>query len=156
MADPRRPGRRGDAEWWSEFDFGTGARQSLRVRRIYSEKTAYQELDVFDSATLGRVLVLDGIVQTTQADEFIYHEMIVNVPLCGRPGADRGEPARVLIIGGGDGGALREVLLHDEVERCVMVEIDRAVVDAAAKHVGIHGSYDDARVELVIGDGSAW
>jgi spermidine synthase len=142
------------AEWWSEFDFKTGIRQSLRVRRVHSEKTPYQELEVFDSDFLGRVLVLDGIVQTSQADEFMYHEMIVHVPLLGRPGARTGAPASVLIIGGGDGGALREVLVHDEVERAVMVELDRAVVEASAKHVGINGDYDDPRVELVIGDGS--
>ncbi len=159
MSEPRGSGRGGPgapAEWWSEYDFGIGMRQSLLVRRVHSEKTPYQELEVFESDQLGRILVLDGIVQTTQADEFMYHEMIVNVPLLGRPGASTGSPASVLIIGGGDGGALREVLRHEEVERAVMVEIDRAVVEASARHVGINGDYDDPRADLVIGDGSAF
>jgi spermidine synthase len=154
--DPERRGAVAPAEWWNEYDFGTQSRQSLRVRRVHSEKSPYQEIEVFESEYLGRVLVLDGIVQTTQADEFVYHEMIVNVPLLGRPGAKDGPPASVLIIGGGDGGALREVLRHDEVERVVMVEIDRAVVEASARHVGINGDYDDPRAELVIGDGSTF
>jgi spermidine synthase len=159
MSEPRGAGRGRPvepAEWWSEYDFESGTRLSLRVRRVHSEKTPYQEMEIFDSDYLGRVLVLDGIVQTTQADEFMYHEMIVNVPLLGRPGAKTGSPASVLIIGGGDGGALREVLRHEEVERAVMVEIDRAVVEASAQHVGIQGDYDDPRAELVIGDGSAF
>jgi spermidine synthase len=159
MSKPGDAGRTGPVapgEWWSEHDFGTGTRQSLRVRPVHSEKTPYQEMQIFESDQLGRVLVLDGIVQTTQADEFMYHEMIVNVPLLGRPGARTGSPASVLIIGGGDGGALREVLRHDGVERAVMVEIDRAVVEASARYVGINGDYDDPRAELVIGDGSAF
>jgi spermidine synthase len=149
------PGKPGSPEriWWSEYDFGTGARQSLLVRPLHSEKTPFQQLDVFESEFLGRVLALDGIVQTTQADEFIYHEVITGIPLFGRPGA-RERRASVLIIGGGDGGVLRQLLVHDDVERVVMVEIDRAVVEATAEHVGIHGDYDDPRAELRIQDGS--
>jgi spermidine synthase len=154
--DAEREGLLAAADWWREYDFGTGTCQSMRVRRVHSEKTPYQELEVLESDFLGRVLVLDGIVQTSQADEFMYHEMLVHVPLLGRPGAWTGAPASVLIIGGGDGGALREVLSHDVVERAVMVEIDRAVVEVSAKHVGINGDYDDPRAELVIGDGSTF
>ncbi len=145
----RRP-----TELWHEHDFGTGIRPGFDVRRLYAETTPYQQLEVFEHDYLGRMLILDGIVQTTTADEFIYHEMMVHVPLLGRPAA--AEPASVLIIGGGDGGVLREVLRHECVRRVVMVEIDAAVVEACKKYIGIHGDYDDPRAELVIGDGFAY
>jgi len=140
------------AQWWHEFDFGAGISLSLDARLLHEERTEYQLLQVFEHARLGRVLALDGIIQTTQADEFIYHEMMAHVPLLGGSRV----PRRVLIVGGGDGGMLREVLLHASIERVVMVEIDRAVVEACAKHVEIHGDYDDPRVELIFGDASAY
>ena len=148
----RREGR--PTELWHEYDFESGIRAGYEVRRLYAETTPYQKLEVFEHDFLGRMLALDGIVQTTTRDEFIYHEMMVHVPLLGRPAAD--EPASVLIIGGGDGGVLREVLRSDLVRRVVMVEIDAAVIEACKKYVGIHGDYDDPRAELVIGDGFAY
>lgn len=138
--------------WWHDFDFGTGMAIALDARELHREQTDFQLMQVFEHDFLGRVLALDGIIQTTLADEFIYHEMIAHVPLLGRA-----RPARsVLIIGGGDGGVLREVLLHAQVERAVMVEIDRAVVETTAKLLGLHGNYDDPRAELVIDDAAAW
>jgi spermidine synthase len=138
--------------WWHDFDFGTGVSIALDARELHSEQTEYQHLQVFEHDSLGRVLVLDGIIQATQADEFTYHELIAHVALLGRARP----PRRVLIIGGGDGGVLREVLRHEFVERAVMVEIDRAVVEASAKYLGIHGNYDEPRAELVIDDAAAW
>ncbi|GIX48332.1 MAG: polyamine aminopropyltransferase [Candidatus Tectimicrobiota bacterium] len=138
--------------WWYEHDFFVGIRQGLQVRLLYTERSPYQKIEVYEHALLGRILVLDDILQTTQADEFVYHEMLAQVPLLGQ----REAPVSVLIIGGGDGGVLREVLRHAWVQRVVMVEIDERVVRVAAEYLGINGNYDDPRVELRFEDGSAY
>jgi len=124
--------------------------QEFRIDKLYFEhKTDFQHLIVFHNAQLGRVMTLDGVVQTTEADEFIYHEMMVHVPLFAH-----GSAKRVLIIGGGDGGMLREVLKHP-IEHVTQVEIDQTVVDMAKEYLPNHsaGSYDDPRLNLVIADG---
>ena len=124
--------------------------QEFRVDRVYFEnKTPHQHLTIFHNATLGRVMTLDGVVQTTEADEFVYHEMMAHVPLIAH-----GAARRVLIIGGGDGGMLREVVRHP-VEAVTQVEIDQSVVDMAKQYLPRHsaGAYDDPRLELVIDDG---
>ena len=97
-------------------------------------------------------MVLDDIVQTTEGDEFIYHEMLAHVPLFAHGGTAR----RVLIVGGGDGGMLREVVRHRDVERAVQVEVDAGVVETCRKHLPNHsaGAFDDPRVEVVIADGA--
>ena len=134
---------------WYEQTHGTGVTQAIDLRRIHAETSAFQEIEVYDHADFGRVLVLDGTVQLSQADEFIYHEMAVHVALLGR----RRERARVLIVGGGDGGILREVLRHRFVERVVMVEIDQRVVEVSNRLVGVQGDYADPRVTLLYDDG---
>ncbi len=118
-------------------------------RPIYAGKTEFQTVEVFENAVLGRVLALDGIVQTTERDEFVYHEMLVH-PAMFAHGAAR----RVLIIGGGDGGAIEELLKHP-VERVTMVEIDAQVIELCRAHLpSICGdAFDDPRLDLVIGDG---
>lgn len=124
--------------------------QDFRIDKMYFEsKTEHQHLMIFHNAYLGRVMTLDGVVQTTEADEFIYHEMMTHIPMLAH-----GEAKCVLIIGGGDGGMLREVLKHD-VEHVTQVEIDKAVVDMAIKYLPNHsaGAYEDARLNLVISDG---
>ncbi len=124
--------------------------QEYRIDKMYFEnKTEHQHLMIFHNAQLGRVMTLDGVVQTTEADEFVYHEMLAHVPLIGH-----GFAKRVLIIGGGDGGMLREVAKHP-VEHITQVEIDQAVVDMAIEHLPNHsaGAYNDARLNLVISDG---
>ncbi len=141
------------SDWFSEWDFDRGQRLQIRARHLHSEKTPYQELHVLEHEHLGRVLVLNGIIQTTSADEFVYHEMMAHVPILGR---SRTGDLSVLIIGGGDGGMLREVLRHRSVTRAVMVELDGAVVEACKKYLGFHGDYQDPRVELRIGDGAAY
>ena len=139
-------------QWWYETDDPASIRLGLHMTLLYAEESPYQKLAVYEHDILGRVLVLDNIVQTTQADEFIYHEMFVHVPILGGTFAMRSGGIDVLIIGGGDGGILREVLRHPFVSRVVMVEIDEAVVRVSREYLGIHGNYDDPRVQLVIDD----
>lgn len=125
---------------------------SFRVRAsLWRERTCFQDLAILDTFQYGRMLVLDGAVQTTEADEFVYHEMITHVPLLSHPG-----PERVLVVGGGDGGVVREVLKHPTVERVRVAEIDERVVEVA-KHFlpGMSASLTDPRVEVWIGDGVA-
>ena len=124
--------------------------QEFRIDKLYFEsRTDHQHLMIFHNARLGRVMTLDGVVQTTEADEFIYHEMMAHVPLF-----SHGQVRRVLIIGGGDGGMLREVLRHP-VEQVTQVEIDHAVIDMAKEYLPNHsaGAYEDSRLRLVIADG---
>ncbi len=117
---------------------------------LYREKTDHQDLIIFENSAFGRVMALDGVVQTTERDEFIYHEMMTHVPLLAH-----GHAKRVLIIGGGDGAMLREVTRHQSVESITMVEIDAGVVAFCREHLPNHnaGSYDDPRFTLVIDDG---
>lgn len=121
-------------------------------RTVHRERSDHQDIFIFDNALFGRVLVLDGLVQTTERDEHIYHEMIAHVPLVAHGGA-----ARVLVVGGGDGGTLREVLKHP-VERAVMVEIDRRVVTLSREHLpGLsNGAFDNTRAALVIDDAAVY
>lgn len=117
---------------------------------LFESKTEHQHLIIFKNEQFGNVMALDGVIQTTEKDEFIYHEMLTHVPLFAH-----GNAKRVLIIGGGDGGILREVLRHPEVEHVTMVEIDAAVVDMCKQYFPKHsdGAFDDPRVNLVIADG---
>jgi spermidine synthase len=105
---------------------------------------------IFHNAAFGRVLALDGIVQTTERDEFIYHEMLTHVPILAH-----GKVRHVLVVGGGDGGILREALRHDEVEQITQVEIDHQVIDLCRRYLPGHseGAFDDPRVDIVIDDG---
>jgi spermidine synthase len=121
-------------------------------RVLYENRTDYQHLIIFDNATFGRVMMLDGVVQLTAKDEFIYHEMMAHVPLFSL-GAERAK--RVLVIGGGDGGVMREVLRHKSVERLVLCEIDRTVVDLSKEFLPeiSQGAFADPRVEVIIADG---
>ncbi|WP_306250521.1 polyamine aminopropyltransferase [Parvularcula sp. IMCC14364] len=124
--------------------------QQFRIDKLYFEsKTDHQHLMIFHNAQLGRVMTLDGVVQTTEADEFIYHEMMTHVPVLAH-----GNAKRVLIIGGGDGGILREVCRHN-IDHVMQVEIDQAVVDMAKQYLPNHsaGAFDDPRLDLVIADG---
>ncbi|MEE4302340.1 MAG: polyamine aminopropyltransferase [Pseudomonadales bacterium] len=128
--------------------------QRFSVDEVYFEsRTEHQHLLIFHNAKFGRVMTLDGVVQTTERDEFFYHEMFAHVPLFAH-----GAPRRVLIIGGGDGGLLREVLKHPGVERVTKVEIDGGVVEMAKQYLPGHsaGAFDDPRFELVISDGAAF
>lgn len=126
--------------------------QSLRVdEMLYDSKTAHQRLKVFQNGTFGRVLTLDDVVQVTEGDNFIYHEMLTHVPILAH-----GAARRVLIVGGGDGGMAREVLRHATVEHVTMVEIDAGVVAFSKDYLPMlsAGAFDDPRLDLVIADGA--
>jgi spermidine synthase len=127
-------------------------RQCLEIgRMLYDSETEHQRIRVFENARFGRVLTLDGVVQTTEGDEFIYHEMLAHVPVLAH-----GAAGRVLIIGGGDGGMAREVLRHRSVEHVTMVEIDAGVVEFSKQYLPSlsDGAFDDPRLDLVIADGA--
>lgn len=135
--------------WYETLHAGFG--QYFTVdKELYRDKTAHQDLIIFENAAFGRVMALDGVVQTTERDEFIYHEMMTHVPLLAH-----GAAKKVLIIGGGDGAMLREVCRHTNIEQITMVEIDAGVVTFCKQYLPNHsaGAYDDPRFTLVIDDG---
>lgn len=128
-----------------------GWAQTFGIKQVlFENKTDHQHLVIFESVSFGRVMALDGIIQTTERDEFIYHEMLAHVPLFAH-----GQTRDVLIIGGGDGGLLREVLKHPSVVNATQVEIDQAVIDMCVEYLPNHsaGAYDDPRANIIIGDG---
>ena len=119
------------------------------AKTLHYEETPYQKLAVVDTLQFGHMLLLDGVIQTTIADEFVYHEMITHVGLNTLP-----NPRRVLVIGGGDGGSIREIIKHKSVEKATLVEIDGKVVEAAKKYLPeISCALDDPRVEVLVADG---
>jgi spermidine synthase len=137
---------------WTRESLHPDYAQSLRVdEMLYDSKTDHQRLKVFTNGTFGRVLTLDDVVQTTEGDNFIYHEMLTHVPILAH-----GAAKRVLIIGGGDGGMAREVLRHESVEHVTMVEIDAGVVEFSKEYLPMlsAGAFDDPRLDLVIADGA--
>ena len=139
--------------WVSENLYDNWA-QSFRIsREIAHERSIYQEIRIVDTVSHGRVMLLDGVVQITEADEFIYQEMISHVPLI-----QHGAAKRVLIVGAGDGGVLRRVLHHSLVEQVTLVEIDEAVIRLAKIHLPNLGgkAWDDIRANILIADGIAY
>ena len=118
---------------------------------LYEEKDGLQELKIFRNPLFGKVLVIDGVIQTTEADEFIYHEMMAHVPLFSHL-----HPKKVLIVGGGDGGLAREVLRHPRIERVLLVDIDPSVVAFSKEHLPhlSQGAFDDPRLQVVVADAS--
>ena len=128
-----------------------GFQACYEVSEIYfHSKTGHQELIIFSNPLYGRIMALDGVIQTTEKDEFIYHEMFAHVPLLSHP-----NPKKVLIVGGGDGGLLREVCKYSCIESITMVEIDESVVEISKQYLPKHsqGSFNDKRLNLVIADG---
>ncbi|GHS84998.1 polyamine aminopropyltransferase [Synergistales bacterium] len=128
--EPVTRARRENSLWLTE-EQSDGLRLSLRVTEtIFSKKTQYQDILIVDTTEYGRTLVLDGAIQLTERDEFCYSEMMAHVPLCSHP-----MPRRVLIVGGGDGAILREVLRHPCVECCTLIDIDKDVTLASEKYL---------------------
>lgn len=136
--------------FWLIEDHTHGYSVKWRINKtIHVEQTQYQHLAIVDTIEFGRALVLDGIIQATVSDEFIYHEMIAHVPLFTHV-----NPRRVLIIGGGDGGTTREVLKHRTVKQIDLVEIDAQVVTVCRNYLPETAcAFDDARVHVIIDDG---
>jgi len=136
---------------WFEETLYKNVRQSFNVERVlYEGRSKFQNVKVLQTVEFGRMLVLDGVCQTTEHDEFVYHEMMVHLPLFAH-----GAAKRVLIIGGGDGGILEEVLKHP-VERVVMVEIDDRVIEVSTEWLpSICGrAFADQRTHLLVDDGA--
>lgn len=135
--------------WFTEMQTPDLALSCRTKQLLHYEKTPFQELAVYDTVQFGRMLVLDDVIQTTVADEFVYHEMITHIGLNTHP-----RPRRVLVIGGGDGGSVREILKHRSVEKVTLVEIDGRVIEAARRFLPETScGFADPRVEIVVDDG---
>lgn len=135
---------------WIEENYKEGLSFRLALKKLlFSDKSSFQKVEVFESTNHGKVLLNDGAFMLSERDERIYHEMMAHVALSVHP-----HPRRVLIVGGGDGGTAREVLKHSKVEKCTLVEIDKMVIDACRQHIPQTGKvFDDPRMNVVIGDG---
>jgi spermidine synthase len=138
--------------WWTEQQT-SGMRLGLRCTGVVATRQSpYQSIAIYETAQYGRLLALDDVVMTTEADEFVYHEMLAHpaLTLCERP-------RRVLVVGGGDGGCVREVCRHPEVQRVVLAELDGDVIAICREHLpSIAAGLADPRVEVQLGDGAAY
>jgi len=140
--------------WFSEIcPMWEGVALSLQVDEVlFSEKSEFQQIDLYQTRSHGRMLVLDGIIQLTERDEFAYQEMMAHLPLFAHP-----DPKDVLVIGGGDGGVLREVGRHDQVAHIDFCEIDELVIKVCKEYLpGLACGFDDQRVQVHIQDGDAF
>lgn len=137
-------------QWYNETLYPHYGQRFEIENILFQNQTAHQHLVIFENKQFGRVMALDGVIQTTTRDENIYHEMMVHVPILAH-----GHVKRVLIIGGGDGGILREVLKHTTIEHVTMIEIDSAVVEMSKEYLPTlsNGAFDDPRLHLIIADG---
>lgn len=135
--------------WYTEEHTDT-VRFSIKVKeQLYSKESPFQKIDVFDSDEFGRFLTLDGLMMLTEKDEFIYHDMIVHVPMAAKP-----DIKKVLVIGAGDGGTVRELTRYESIEKIDMVEIDKLVVDVCKEFLPqTAAKFDDPRVSLYFEDG---
>jgi spermidine synthase len=142
-----------NGELWLTEDEQDSLKISYRIKEVvYEGNSNFQHVLILDSYDFGRMLVLDGVVQTTALDGHIYNEMITHVPLSVHPA-----PKKILIIGGGDCGAARETCKYEQVEKVHMVEIDQQVVEVCKKHLHqVSGNLSDPRVEFIYEDGVAF
>jgi spermidine synthase len=139
-------------ERWVEETLHRGFRVRLKADRVlFDSETEHQRLIIFENVDFGRVMMLDGVIQVATKDEFVYHEMMAHVPLFAH-----GRAKKALIVGGGDGGVLREALKHPELKQVTLCEIDRGVIDLCREHFPevSAGAYDDPRTRVVIADGT--
>ncbi|MDE2292792.1 MAG: polyamine aminopropyltransferase [Elusimicrobia bacterium] len=135
--------------WVEEVQEGAYGMKWRVKETLFEGKSPFQTVTVVDTVSHGRMLLIDGLLMTSERDEFVYHEMIAHVPLLLHPA-----PKRVLVVGGGDGGTVREALRHPSVERVTLVEIDGLVVDAARRFLPQTAScLSDPRVDVRIEDG---
>ncbi len=137
-------------ELWFTENHTESIKFSIKIKEhLVTEQSEFQKIDILDSVELGRILVLDGILMLTEKDEYIYHEMIVHVPMATNP-----DIKRVLVIGAGDGGTIRELTRFSTVEHIDMVEIDRRVVELCREYLPQTACrFDDPRVHLYFEDG---
>lgn len=137
-------------ELWFTEKFEEKVGLTLKVKNtLHSENTPYQHIDVLETELFGKMLLLDGAVMLTEKDEFIYHEMIAHVPLSTHP-----HPRHLLVIGGGDGGTIREVLKHSSIEQIDLVEIDARVIEVCETYFPqVSNRLKDPKVRLRIEDG---
>lgn len=135
--------------WFTE-NHTEHVRFSMKVKKyLFSGKSKFQQIDIIDTYEFGRVLVIDGYLMVAQKDEFIYHEMITHVAMAVNP-----DIKRVLVIGGGDGGTVRELTRYDSIEKIDLVEIDELVVEASKKYLDFTAhKLEDERVNIYIEDG---
>ncbi|MDX8361029.1 polyamine aminopropyltransferase [Cytobacillus sp. IB215316] len=135
--------------WFTEKQTESYGITAKIKRTLHTEQTDFQKLDMIETEQFGNMLVLDGMVMTTEKDEFVYHEMVAHVPLFSHP-----NPENVLVVGGGDGGVIREVLKHPSVKKVTLVEIDGKVIEYSKKYLpSIASHFDNPRVEVIVGDG---
>lgn len=131
---------------WYPRGYGVGFKVT---DRLFETQTKYQRLELYETEGFGKLLVLDGTVQLVEVGEESYHEPLVHPVMLAHP-----NPKRVLIIGGGDGGTLREVLKHETVEKATMVEIDEMVIEVSKIYMNVaRGAFEDPRAEVMVGDG---
>ncbi|SHI54186.1 polyamine aminopropyltransferase [Lutispora thermophila] len=137
-------------ELWYTEEHTNNVRFTIKIdKQIHSEQSPFQRIDFFDTHEFGRIFTLDGIIMLTEKDEFIYHDMIVHVPMAVNPNIKK-----VLVIGGGDGGTVRELTRYNTIESIEMVEIDQRVVECCREYMPQTSSkLDDARVKLLFEDG---
>ena len=136
--------------WFNETLYPGWGQRFRVVRELARTTSQFQDIAIFESETHGRVMTLDGVVQITEGDEFVYQEMIAHVPILAH-----GAAKSVLIIGAGDGGVLKRVLMHPGVTKAVMVEIDGAVIELSKQFLPAIGgaAWTDPRAEIIVGDG---
>ncbi|MFV0516912.1 MAG: polyamine aminopropyltransferase [Aminipila sp.] len=137
-------------ELWYTEEHSANTRFSIKVeKQIYSSQSQFQRIDVFESEEFGRFFTLDGLMMVTEKDEFIYHDMIVHVPMATNPNIKK-----VLVIGAGDGGTVRELTRYSNIESIHMVEIDKMVVDVCLEYLPqTSEKLNDPRVQLYFEDG---
>ncbi len=137
-------------ELWFTENHTDSIKFSIKIKRhLVSEQSEFQKIDILDSYELGRILVLDGFLMLTEKDEYIYHEMITHVPMATNP-----DIKRVLVIGAGDGGTIRELTRYGSIEHIDMVEIDRRVVEICREYLPqTAGKLDDPRLTIYYEDG---
>jgi len=142
-----------DKDWYTEVWAGQGAAISLKIKeKLHDEQSPYQRIEIYETETFGTLMTLDGLVMVTDRDNFVYHEMMSHPALFTHPA-----PKRVLIIGGGDCGTLREVLKHETVAVAEQVELDERVTRVAERFFpDLCASNNDPRARLVFDDGIAW
>jgi spermidine synthase len=136
--------------WINETLYPDWGQRFLVTRELAHVKSDFQDIVIFESPSFGRVMVLDGVIQITEADEFVYQEMLTHVPLLAHGSAEK-----ILIIGAGDGGVLRRVLQHNTVQRATMVEIDGEVIRLAKEFLPLIAgeAWTDKRADVIVGDG---